>query len=60
MASDLEGIYLVGGGAALPPLRQAIQNTVNLPLLDPAELLPGAGETAAAGVFAAGAAMGGK
>ena len=59
-SSSLEGIYLVGGGAALPPLRQAIQNTVNLPLLDPAELLPGAGETAAAGVFAAGAAMGGK
>jgi len=58
--SGLEGIYLVGGGAALPPLRSAIRETVGLPLLDPAELLPGAGEAAAAGIFAAGAAMGGK
>lgn len=58
--SSLEGIYLAGGGAALPTLRQAIQNTVSLPLLDPAELLPGAGDAAATGIFAAGVAMGGK
>jgi len=58
--SGLDGIYLVGGGAALPPLRTAIREAVGLPLLDPAELLPGAGERAAAGIFAAGAAMGGK
>ncbi len=58
--SSLEGIYLIGGGAALPTLRQAIQNTVSLPLLDPAELLPGAGDAAATGIFAAGVAMGGK
>lgn len=58
-SSSLAGIYLVGGGAALPPLRQAIEGTVGLPLLDVAELLPGAGPEGAAGVFAAGAAMGG-
>lgn len=59
-SSTLEGIYLVGGGAALPMLRQSIENTVGLPLLDPADLLPEAAEAAAAGVFAAGAAMGGN
>lgn len=60
-SSSLEGVYLVGGGAALPLLRQSIESAVGLPLLDPADLLPEAGEAAAsAGVFAAGAAMGGK
>lgn len=59
-ASSLSGVYLVGGGAALPLLRQSIEHTVGLPLLDPADLLPEAGEAAAAGIFAAGAAMGGK
>lgn len=59
-SSNLSGIFLVGGGSALPALREAIANTVGLPLLDPAALLPGAGEDAAAGVFAAGAAMGRK
>ena len=58
-SSNLEGIYLVGGGTALPPLRQAIEAAVGLPLLDAAALLPGAEGDAAAGVFAAGAAMGG-
>ena len=59
-SSSLNGIYLVGGGAALPALRRVIEDTAGLPLLSPADLLPGAGEQAAAGVFAAGAAMGGK
>ena len=60
-SSSLEGVYLVGGGAALPLLRQSIESAVGLPLLDPADLLPEAGEAAAsAGVFAAGAARGGK
>ena len=59
-SSSLSGVYLVGGGAAMPLLRQSIENTVGLPLLDPADLLPEAAERAAAGVFAAGAAMGGK
>lgn len=58
--SSLGGLYLVGGGAALPLLRRSIEHTVDLPLLDPADLLPEAGKQAAAGVFAAGAAMGGK
>jgi len=58
--SSLEGIYLVGGGAALPRLRRSIEDTVGLPLLNPANLLSEAGEGAAAGLFAAGAAMGGK
>lgn len=58
-SSSLDGVYLVGGGAALPCLRKAIEDTVGLSVLSPDCLLPGAGE-AAAGVFAAGAAMGGK
>jgi len=57
-SSTLEDIFLVGGGAALAPLRQAIANMVDLELRAPEELLPGAGEGAADGVFAAGAAMG--
>ena len=48
------------GGAALPPLERAIASAVDLPLLDPASLLPGAFQGAASGVFAAGVAMGGK
>ena len=38
----------------------ALAAWVGLPLLSPERLLPGAGERAAAGIFAAGAAMGGK
>lgn len=62
-SSNLSGIYLVGGGAALQPLRQAIENALGLPLLDPAQLLPQLISTAEAseaamGVFAAGAAVG--
>lgn len=59
-SSSLGGIFLVGGGAALPPLERAIAAAVDLPLLDPASLLPGAFQGAAAGIFAAGVAMGGK
>ena len=58
-SSSLAGVYLVGGGAALPLLRRSIENTVDLPVLNPAELLPECGQEAAAGVFAAGAVMGG-
>ncbi len=59
-ASELPGVYLTGGGAAFRPLREAIGANLGLPLLDPAELLPGlSGEDAAAGIIAAGAAMGG-
>lgn len=59
-SSSLEGICLAGGGAALPLLKESIAHTVDLPLLDAAALLPEAGETAAAGIFAAGAALGGE
>lgn len=59
-SSSLEGIYLVGGGAYMPYLRSVIEDAVGVPLLPPEELLPGAGEPAAAGIFAAGAAMGGE
>ena len=59
-SSNLEGIYLVGGGAAMPYLRQSIEGTVGMSLLSPEDLLPGTGERAADGIFAAGAAMGGK
>lgn len=55
--SDLGEIYLVGGGAALEPLRQAIAGQVGLELRSPAELLPAGVENAASGIFAAGVAM---
>lgn len=57
--SALSGIFLVGGGANIEPLRQTIGEVVALPVLDPEELLPGAGEAAAgcpAGILAAAAA----
>ena len=59
-SSNLSGVYLVGGGASMDLLRHSIENTVGLPLLDPADLLPEAGQSASAGIFAAGAAMGGN
>lgn len=59
-ASTLDGIYLVGGGAAMPYLRRAIEGTVGMSLLPPENLLPGTQERTASGIFAAGAAMGGK
>ena len=59
-SSHLEGIYLAGGGASVSPLRQAIERTVGMELLDPAELFPEALGDAASGIFAAGAVMGGK
>ena len=58
--SSLEGIYLVGGGAAMPYLRGSIEETVGLTLLSPEDFMPGAGRQSADGIFAAGAAMGGK
>lgn len=58
-SNTLEGLYLVGGGAALGLLRQAIENTVEMPLLDPAKLLRTSSGLAADGIFAAGAVMGG-
>lgn len=57
--SSLDGIYLVGGGAAMSYLRTSIERTVGMPLLPAEELLPGSGERTATGIFAAGAAMGG-
>ena len=35
------GVYLVGGGAALEPLRQAIENTAGPPLLEAGGLVKG-------------------
>lgn len=58
-SSNLSGVYLVGGGAALEPLRRAIEETAGLPLLDPGALLSVVSGTAMDGIFAAGAAMGG-
>lgn len=59
-SSNLDGVYLVGGGAALEPLRWSISGIVDMPLLHPEKFMPEAGEGAAAGIFAAGAAMGGE
>lgn len=57
--NTLEGVYLVGGGAAMEPLRQAIESTVGLELLNPAGLFKTTAGTIENGIFAAGAAMGG-
>lgn len=59
-SSSLEGIYLVGGGAALPCLRKAIEDTVGMSLLPPDRLISVAGGPAETGIFAAGAVVGGK
>ena len=54
----LDGVYLVGGGASIEALRNTIEGTVGLKLLDPARLLGTASGEASDGVFAAGAALG--
>lgn len=59
-SSTLEGIYLVGGGASLPCLRKAIEDTVGMSLLPPDGLITVAGGPAETGVFAAGAVAGGN
>lgn len=38
--NNLEGIYLTGGGANILPLRQAIFETLSVPMHRPGELLP--------------------
>lgn len=58
--NSLEGLYLAGGGAALPYLCQSIQETVSLPVLSADRLLTAGAGDAAAGIFAAGAALGGN
>lgn len=58
-SSTLEGVYLVGGGAAMEMLRHAIGETVGMVILDPEELLKTSSGRASDGIFAAGAAMGG-
>lgn len=57
-SNTLDGIYLTGGGAAMQPLCRSVEDAIGLPVLNPANLLPEA-NNAAAGIFAAGAAMGG-
>lgn len=57
-SNTLEGVYLTGGGAAFKPLRQAIEDTVEVTLLDPAEFLMTSEGGEADGIFAAGAALG--
>lgn len=57
-SNTLEGVYLTGGGAAFEPLRQAVADTVEAALLDPAEFLTASEGTEADGIFAAGAALG--
>lgn len=50
--SHLEGIYLTGGGAAVAPLREAIQNVVDMPFLQTERLIAG-GVASGAGMAAA-------
>lgn len=59
-SSELEGIYLVGAAAGIPAMREAVSNMVGLELLDPGELLDAPEDGVAAGIFAAGAALGGQ
>ncbi len=39
--SQLDGIYLIGGSANIPALRQIFADVVGMPILDAAELVPG-------------------
>lgn len=58
--SMLPGVYLAGGGARIQPLRQAIANALELPLLSPEELLPDPEESqpdCQSGIFAVGMAL---
>lgn len=53
--NQLEGVYLVGGGAEIEPLRRLLEETLNLPALPVGALLPG-GEKREYGATFAGAA----
>lgn len=63
-AGSLEGIYLTGGGANILPLRQAIGDTLSVPLYGPDRLLTGeladmmeTEQEEAVGILAASAAL---
>lgn len=58
-SNTLKGVYLTGGGAAFELLRQTIESTVEVTLLNPENLLETSDGVAAEGIFAAGAALGG-
>lgn len=49
-------IHLIGGGAGIIPLREALEKTLPIPLRDASELIPGF-EGSCAGIYAAGAAL---
>jgi type IV pilus assembly protein PilM len=52
---ELRGVYLIGGGAHVPGMREAIGRALELPLWSAADLLPpGADESALSGILAAG------
>ncbi len=53
--SQLDGVYLIGGGAQLQPLRQTLEQTLNLPALSIDELMQaGAGYQQGSFAYAAG------
>jgi type IV pilus assembly protein PilM len=57
---QLEGIYLIGGGANIPPLCQSIGGALEMPLYPAEDLIPGGKqnkELCAVGVLAAGMAL---
>lgn len=41
--NQLGGVYLIGGGAAIGPLRHILEETLGLPILSTGALMPGAG-----------------
>ena len=55
--SQLGGVYLIGGGAGIAPLRRVLEQTLGLPLLPVEDLVAGDGEALAACVCAAGMAL---
>jgi type IV pilus assembly protein PilM len=57
---QLEGIYLIGGGANIPPLCQSIGGALEMPLYPAEDLIPGGKQNkdlCAVGVLAAGMAL---
>lgn len=55
--SELEHIHLIGGGANIQPLRDTLENTLSVPILDAREILNVDGIDVEFGLCAAGAAL---
>jgi type IV pilus assembly protein PilM len=62
--AELTGVYLLGGGANIAPLRETVADMLSIPIRSTADLLPGGDgmvtETSYSGILAAGAVLAGE